>query len=169
MMLVIIYFIDPQAGYTPLHTACHFGQLNMVRFLLDRGASVSATTKVGYTPLHQSAQQGHVMVVNQLLKHGASPNAVTNVSKMFYHMYRASSPQMFKTLGLKLDDYCYAAFGYSMLMEQQSKLCSKLLESSELLGPNHWIQNQHLKWIKYFLFMVKECLKNFLPMLLNNK
>lgn len=40
--------IDPQtkAGYTPLHTACHFGQMNMVRFLLEQGASVSATTKV---------------------------------------------------------------------------------------------------------------------------
>ena len=25
--------IDPQtkAGYTPLHTACHFGQINMIR------------------------------------------------------------------------------------------------------------------------------------------
>ena len=35
-----------QAGYTPLHTACHFGQMNMIRFLLDHGASVNATTKV---------------------------------------------------------------------------------------------------------------------------
>ena len=35
-----------QAGYTPLHTACHFGQLNMIRFLLEHGASVNATTKV---------------------------------------------------------------------------------------------------------------------------
>lgn len=36
-----------QAGYTPLHTACHFGQANMVRFLLEHEASVNATTKVG--------------------------------------------------------------------------------------------------------------------------
>jgi len=35
-----------KAGYTPLHTACHFGQMNMIRFLLDHGASVDATTKV---------------------------------------------------------------------------------------------------------------------------
>lgn len=40
--------IDPQtkAGYTPLHTACHFGQINMIRFLLEHDASVNATTKV---------------------------------------------------------------------------------------------------------------------------
>jgi len=35
-----------KAGYTPLHTACHFGQMNMIKFLLDHGASVNATTKV---------------------------------------------------------------------------------------------------------------------------
>jgi len=42
---------DIQAGYTPLHTACHFGQLNMIRFLLDHRASVHATTKVCATCL----------------------------------------------------------------------------------------------------------------------
>jgi len=35
-----------QAGYTALHSACHFGQINMIRFLLDNGASVNASTKV---------------------------------------------------------------------------------------------------------------------------
>ena len=81
--VIDLSLIHLQAGYTPLHTACHFGQINMVRFLLDQGASVSATTKVGYTPLHQAAQQGHVLVVNLLLKNGASPNAVTNVCAHF--------------------------------------------------------------------------------------
>lgn len=37
---------NTKAGYTPLHTACHFGQVNMVRFLLNHEASVNATTKV---------------------------------------------------------------------------------------------------------------------------
>lgn len=68
-----------QAGYTPLHVACHFGQVNMVRFLLQHGAQIDAVTKIGYTPLHQAAQQGHGIIVKMLLEHGASPNAVTNV------------------------------------------------------------------------------------------
>ena len=40
---------DPptKAGYTPLHTACHFGQINMIRFLLENNAEVDASTKVG--------------------------------------------------------------------------------------------------------------------------
>lgn len=42
-----------KAGYTPLHVACHFGQMNMVRFLIENGALVSAQTKANYTPLHQ--------------------------------------------------------------------------------------------------------------------
>jgi len=36
-----------QAGYTPLHTACHFGQVAMIRFLLECAAPVNAQTKVG--------------------------------------------------------------------------------------------------------------------------
>lgn len=41
--------IDPatKAGYTPLHVACHFGQMNMVRFLLQHGAKVNSTTQLG--------------------------------------------------------------------------------------------------------------------------
>lgn len=71
-----------QAGYTPLHVACHFGQLGMVRFLLDSTARSDATTAVGYTPLHQAAQQGHCAIVNTLLEHNAPPNATTNVSTL---------------------------------------------------------------------------------------
>jgi len=47
--------IDPvtKAGYTPLHTASHFGQINMVRFLLDRGADVDAVTRVSLSKKNQ--------------------------------------------------------------------------------------------------------------------
>jgi len=46
-----------QAGYTPLHTACHFGQIAMIRFLLECAAPVDAQTKVCDTLLsyHWSA------------------------------------------------------------------------------------------------------------------
>jgi len=35
-----------QAGYSPLHTACHFGHTDVVDYLLHRGASVETVTKV---------------------------------------------------------------------------------------------------------------------------
>lgn len=52
----------------------------MVKFLLEHGAPVSATTRASYTPLHQAAQQGHYNVVRYLLEHGASPNVQTSVT-----------------------------------------------------------------------------------------
>jgi len=59
--------------------ASHFGQANMVRFLLQNGADASAETNVGYTPLHQAAQQGHSAVITILLASGAQPNSQTKV------------------------------------------------------------------------------------------
>uniref|UniRef100_A0A8C3NLX9 Uncharacterized protein n=1 Tax=Geospiza parvula TaxID=87175 RepID=A0A8C3NLX9_GEOPR len=64
-------------GYTPLHVASHYGNIKLVKFLLQHQADVNAKTKLGYTPLHQAAQQGHTDVVTLLLKHGASPNEIS--------------------------------------------------------------------------------------------
>ncbi len=69
------------AGYTPLHTACYAGRLNMARFLIGLATSnVNATTNAGFTPLHLAAQQGHSDIVYLLLEHGAEPNAMNSVS-----------------------------------------------------------------------------------------
>lgn len=80
--LLLCFFA--QAGYTPLHVAAHFGQINMVRFLLSQGANVDNSTAIGYTPLHQAAQQGHVVIINLLLENKAKPNATTNVG---FHLW----------------------------------------------------------------------------------
>uniref|UniRef100_A0A8C2Q4S0 Ankyrin 1, erythrocytic b n=1 Tax=Cyprinus carpio TaxID=7962 RepID=A0A8C2Q4S0_CYPCA len=64
-------------GYTPLHVACHYGNIKMVKFLLQQQAHVNSKTRLGYTPLHQAAQQGHTDIVTLLLKHGALPNEIT--------------------------------------------------------------------------------------------
>lgn len=69
-----------QAGYTPLHIASHFGQLNMVRYLLSQKVNVECSTATGYTPLHQAAQQGNSAIVAILLDSGASPDSKNNVS-----------------------------------------------------------------------------------------
>lgn len=55
----------------------------MVRFLIEHGAPISATTRASYTPLHQAAQQGHNNVVRHLLENGASPNVHTSVIIIF--------------------------------------------------------------------------------------
>uniref|UniRef100_A0A673I046 Ankyrin-3-like n=1 Tax=Sinocyclocheilus rhinocerous TaxID=307959 RepID=A0A673I046_9TELE len=65
------------SGYTPLHVACHYGNMKIANFLLENQAKPNAKTKNGYTPLHQAAQQGHTHIINMLLQYGASPNELT--------------------------------------------------------------------------------------------
>lgn len=36
----------PQMGYTPLHVACHYGNIKMVKFLLQQQAHVNSKTRV---------------------------------------------------------------------------------------------------------------------------
>jgi ankyrin repeat protein len=42
----MILFFFFKSGYTSLHVACHFGQINMVRYLLQLGANVNIETNV---------------------------------------------------------------------------------------------------------------------------
>lgn len=37
-----------QMGYTPLHVACHYGNIKMVKFLLQQQAQVNSKTRVNY-------------------------------------------------------------------------------------------------------------------------
>jgi len=56
---------------TPLHSAVAAGQLEIARWLLERGASVDARQQGGYTPLHAAAHNGQLPLVELLLAHGA--------------------------------------------------------------------------------------------------
>jgi len=52
---------------TPLHLACYFGQHNMVKALLRRGASRTSRDSEQRTPLHDACLSGHLSCVAQLL------------------------------------------------------------------------------------------------------
>lgn len=39
-------FLQCQMGYTPLHVACHYGNIKMVKFLLQQQANVNSKTRV---------------------------------------------------------------------------------------------------------------------------
>lgn len=59
---------------TPLFLASARNQLEAVKFLLGKGASIDAANKEGITPLHTAVIKGHVEIVKHLLKKGANPN-----------------------------------------------------------------------------------------------
>ena len=70
----------------PLHSAARGGHTEVVRLLLDRGASTEgkmSATEDGYwdrTPLHCAAEEGHINVVRLLLDRGANIQTTMSVS-----------------------------------------------------------------------------------------
>ena len=49
-------------GATPLHFACGRGHLDVVVWLLERGANPVSGDHLGGTPLHDASQHGHLKV-----------------------------------------------------------------------------------------------------------
>lgn len=66
-------------GKTPLHVACHRGDLPMVEMLLSKKADVKAITDSGFTPLHVAAQNNFNKIIIVLVKAGADVNTPTKV------------------------------------------------------------------------------------------
>ena len=64
-------------GWTPLHLAAFFGQLEAAKVLLDNGALVDArsTNAMENMPLHAATAGRHTEMVRLLIDHGAPVNA----------------------------------------------------------------------------------------------
>ena len=62
------------AGSTPLDSAARAGKANVVRFLIENGATVNAVDGRGQTHLFCGAGKGKTEVVKLLLAAGADPN-----------------------------------------------------------------------------------------------
>ena len=59
------------AGWTPLHEACNYGNTVCVQEILQRCPEVDLLTQVdGVTPLHDALSNGHVEIGTLLLQHG---------------------------------------------------------------------------------------------------
>jgi ankyrin repeat protein len=64
-------------GWTPLHLAAFFGNAELAKGLLNRGAAIEArsTNSMANTPLHAAAAGANLAVIELLLEHGADANA----------------------------------------------------------------------------------------------
>jgi len=65
---VNVNWIGPEKGDTPLHRACRFGHVQVVKVLLEHPViDVNAGNAGRATPLNIASQEGHVEVVKLLL------------------------------------------------------------------------------------------------------
>ena len=71
---------------TPLHPASKNGHKQVVFFLLEHGADVSAQNESGKTPLHLASREGHVDVTRMLIEHGADVSAQEKDGRIPLHL-----------------------------------------------------------------------------------
>jgi len=64
-----------KGGQTPLHWAAFSGNLDLIRYLLDKGAAIDAKNARGLTPLAFTAIQGRIQAGGLLIERGADINA----------------------------------------------------------------------------------------------
>lgn len=64
-----------QFGWTPLHHACHAGQLDIIKLLVEAGADVNSPTFSGATPLMRAIESSRPCCVEYLIKSGATVTA----------------------------------------------------------------------------------------------
>ncbi|XP_024913771.1 ankyrin-3 isoform X20 [Cynoglossus semilaevis] len=66
-----------ESGFTPLHIAAHYGNINVATLLLNRGAAVDFKARNDITPLHVASKRGNSNMVRLLLERGAKIDART--------------------------------------------------------------------------------------------
>ncbi|XP_065110502.1 uncharacterized protein [Paramisgurnus dabryanus] len=66
-----------ESGFTPLHIAAHYGNVNVATLLLNRGAAVDFTARNGITPLHVASKRGNNNMIALLLDRTAQIDAKT--------------------------------------------------------------------------------------------
>lgn len=77
-----IFMTTNGAGMTPLHVAAYYGNLKVVRFLIEQeSVNCDVQDKQGDTPLHLALQEGHIEVSKCLIIEGKSNCNIQNVYK----------------------------------------------------------------------------------------
>ncbi|EJD75737.1 tankyrase-2 [Loa loa] len=61
---------------TPLHFAAGYNRVEVLKYLLEKGANVEARDTGWLVPLHNACAYGHLVVAELLVKHGANLNAI---------------------------------------------------------------------------------------------
>lgn len=79
-----------------LNAAAWYGQVEIVKALLEAGAPLEARTSMGWTPLHLAVRNEHSVVVKALIEAGADLEARNNGSESVFDL--AYDTNIFKIL-----------------------------------------------------------------------
>lgn len=63
--------VTEEYSNTSLHLAAEQGNLDTVKYFVEKGGDISAQDEMGYTPLHLAAKQGNLDIVKYLVEKGA--------------------------------------------------------------------------------------------------
>jgi hypothetical protein len=89
---------------TELHTAVWRGNLNVARYLLDRGSDPTIQTNEGWTVMHYAFRSGHDDVIEMLRSRGLSETAKDHQGRYPRHLY-FKKPDPIKMKNRELDEY----------------------------------------------------------------
>ena len=64
--------VREKGGWTPLTFASIHGKLNVVKYLLDKGADIDDVDDHGWTPMMYAAEVGNIHIIKELYKRGAN-------------------------------------------------------------------------------------------------
>ena len=78
--------IPLQGGSTPLHIASYRGEVEMVKVLLSKGASLTYRNAKGWTPLHSAVRGGHRITAECLIANGAVVAGETRHGQTALHL-----------------------------------------------------------------------------------
>ncbi|KAL3266554.1 hypothetical protein HHI36_010721 [Cryptolaemus montrouzieri] len=84
----LIQAIDKD-GYTPLHRACYGNHLDIVKFLLENGADISAKTAMQWEPLHSCCHWNNKECAIALIQWGADINSESEGGQTPLHLCAA--------------------------------------------------------------------------------
>ncbi|KAM6148140.1 ankyrin-2 isoform 2-T2 [Erethizon dorsatum] len=122
-----------ESGFTPLHIAAHYGNVNVATLLLNRGAAVDFTARNGITPLHVASKRGNTNMVKLLLDRSGQIDAKTRDGLTPLH--------------------CAARSGHDQVVELLLERGAPLLARTKNgLSPLHMAaQGDHVECVKHLL------------------
>ncbi|KAM6262467.1 CARD- and ANK-domain containing inflammasome adapter protein-like [Porphyrio hochstetteri] len=117
---------------TLLHVAATNGHLNIMEYLISKGAKTDAKDKEGRTPLHRAAEKGHGEAVKVLLRHGAYLYSLDKEGKTPLHLAAQSNHSHILKMLLKEEARSYRNqhnFLHMAALRDDSSLAKKLLQA----------------------------------------